>query len=56
LATASCDLWQNEQRRISSGPDLFFTRLYSFEHLAGGFHQLGRDQVFRISQALSFLP
>src|SRR5579872_620603 len=28
LATASCDLWQNEQRKISSG-DLVFTRLYS---------------------------
>src|SRR5713226_2250308 len=30
LATASCDLWQNEQRNISSVPVLFFTRLYSF--------------------------
>src|SRR5215469_18081639 len=30
LATASCDLWQNEQRRISSVPVRFFTRLYSF--------------------------
>src|SRR5258708_40042927 len=29
LATASCDLWQNEQRKISSEPVLFFTRPYS---------------------------
>jgi hypothetical protein len=29
LATASCDLWQNEQRKISSVPDLFFTQLHS---------------------------
>src|ERR1700685_1110787 len=29
LATASCDLWQNEHRKISSD-DLVFTRLYSF--------------------------
>ena len=27
LATASCDLWQNEQRNISSDPDLVFTGL-----------------------------
>jgi hypothetical protein len=27
LATASCALWQNEQRNISSDPDLVFTGL-----------------------------
>src|ERR1700681_3991611 len=30
FATASCDLWQKEQRSISSEPDLVFTRPYSF--------------------------
>jgi hypothetical protein len=30
FATASCDLWQNEQRNISSEPDLVFTPPYSF--------------------------
>src|SRR5208282_4026712 len=30
FATASCALWQNEQRSISSEPDLVFTRPYSF--------------------------
>src|SRR5690349_6591653 len=37
LATASCDLWQNEQRRISSDPVRFFNRppsTYSYSLLA----------------------
>src|SRR5450759_1626359 len=39
FATASCDLWQNEQRNISSEPDLVFTRPYSFScgPVAAGF-------------------
>jgi hypothetical protein len=44
LATASCDLWQNEQRNISSEPVLFFTRSYSLiSHRSSVGHNFAED-------------
>src|SRR5215469_14616904 len=36
LATASCDLWQKEQRRTSSLPVLVLTERYSFAQRSPG--------------------
>ena len=42
FATASCDLWQNEQRKTSSDPDRFFTfGLKSIPQPFLGFYQWG---------------